>query len=365
MAGTRQDKAREEEKFQRITSQWFTPVTFGFLVLVTVFSWLLWGVVRGATGVLLSFAPLQLLDAGGMWGESVWSGRWDRLFTAGLLHGSPLELSIIAMLVGIVGFAVERYLGPARTVIILLSGCIAGSVVGLFVGSHEVLVGSWSGGFALFGAALFLFVFRNSDLVPHHRGLGRQTNVVLLAASMSAVNMLHFLPWTSILLFLISGILSGVVTAYLLTRSGPLISEGPSYRWTVVALGLVALFVAALVTSAVHLRSQENLQEERLQWVKSGVERANDEAEERSLFRMTVDGSNHLLDTKHRDELLLEVIATTDLFVFDVAALPIGSDNRRCPSDSSEADAWHQSVIDVLGAEKEEEYRSAVSVVCR
>ncbi len=355
--------AREEEKLRRNEPR-FTPVVFGFsLVLAILFA--VQFVVLGTRE--LSFpgdSRFQLLDAGGLWATSVVDLRWDRLFTAGLTHTHILELLIVSTMVVAIGFGVERYLGAVNTAIVLSVGLLAGSVGSLLLAGSDVVVGAWSGAYALFGAGLYLFVRKNSELAIVHRRLGRQLLVALIAATF-IVHGLAFLPLAALAIYPVAGVVAGVITAHLLLRSSEPLGAAVSVGRRVVAAVFGLLFLAAFATSAVHAGG-DDLQEDRLALVRHLSESADTETEQRDFLRDLVSDTSYLSEFAEQAELIAEAIRHGE-FGGETVAQSLVFELRQpfpCGRDDADVQAWHSVIASALDGEESDKYLDSITRFC-
>lgn len=109
---------------------------------------------------------LVLLRMGGAVGSLIRQGEWWRLLSATLLHGGVLHLGMNLLAIYSLGSLVERLLGPARLVTILVVAGLAGSGLGVVLTPphRDVLsIGASGAVFGLLGTSLLWAVYPRRD----------------------------------------------------------------------------------------------------------------------------------------------------------------------------------------------------------
>lgn len=175
----------------------------------------------------------------GMWGGAVIVGdQWYRLLTGAFLHGGVMHLLFNGFALYVVGPQLENWLGHLRYAALWLISALGGSVLGLLVEPQVMSVGASGAIFGLFGAIFVL-----------GRRLRLDTRFILglLVANLLITFLVPGISWTAHIGGLVSGLLLGLVYAYLPSGGG---GAKPRVRaaWHV---GLTVAYLVVLAVAAV------------------------------------------------------------------------------------------------------------------
>ena len=204
-------------------------------------TWVLAGACLAVFALQLLLGP-ELFEVGYFSATLVADGDLWRTFTAGLLHGSPLHLTVNLVGLFFFGSLVERALGTARVVCVMALaeiGSMTASAVageGGVVGVSGVLAG-------LVGALLFLELFRR-DQIPAWWRLPRRLLLMLIILIPLQALLDMNVPLIAGEAH-IGGFVAGIATAALLTRRARLSAAAPA--------GVRAAAAAAAMASLVSL----------------------------------------------------------------------------------------------------------------
>ncbi|MEY9214494.1 membrane associated rhomboid family serine protease [Thermobifida halotolerans] len=175
----------------------------------------------------------------GMWGAAVIIGdQWYRLITGAFLHGGVMHLLFNGFALYILGPQLENWLGHLRYAALWLISALGGSVLGLLLQPGVMSVGASGAIFGLFGATFVL-----------GRRLRLDTRFILglLVANLLITFLVPGISWTAHIGGLVSGLVLGVVYAYLPPRRDSTRPWAPA-AWHV---GLTAGYMVVLAVAAV------------------------------------------------------------------------------------------------------------------
>lgn len=117
------------------------------------------------TSGLNSFATPVLLAWGANYGPAIAVGEWWRLLTSTFLHGGLLHLANNMVLLGILGWQLERVLGALRVAVVYLLAGVGASLISCWW--HPAIVGVGASGalFGWMGLGLTLYWRPQTDVV--------------------------------------------------------------------------------------------------------------------------------------------------------------------------------------------------------
>lgn len=367
------NNATEQEKIKGYQYFFLAPATLGFLAVLGIVAWLQ-GSREGVTTTLdPRMLDLHLLEIGALWQPSVLDGRWDRLLTSSFLHSHLFEVLAAAGLIAVFGGLVEHYLGAARTLIIILTGCLAGGLVSLVLLPEAVVFGAWSAGYALFGTGIYGFVRRRSELVISQQTFMGDTGSLLACSIFFPYIVSSYISLSTVLLLAISGIISGYVMAHIILTSSSSLRPSSSKIPTAIATGLVIAFAAGLAQSYSHFKTDESTQITRIQWAKSVAESAESEADQAHLLRLIVLETRNHSGRANKREIVREFIRHSDLPGWRVADTVLyRSNDYRCFFDPDDPDgspqnvgqAYHNKMSTVLSEKEFQSYMERAAEIC-
>jgi len=164
-----------------------------------------------------------------------------RLFTAMFLHEGMLHIGVNMLSLYFIGSVFEQLAGRGKYLVLYLVSGFAGNVLVFLLGpAYVVTVGASTAIFGIFGA-LFVYVFRNRSAYPN-QVLGQLAFWMALNLVITFTN--SGISWQGH----IGGLIGGIVTLELLTRSGRRPLRTPLTRTDVWAvLAVLAVLVAIVV----------------------------------------------------------------------------------------------------------------------
>ncbi|EJJ29210.1 rhomboid family intramembrane serine protease [Rhizobium sp. CF142] len=220
----------------------FTYALIGILVAVYVCE-LVFGVDMPKAG---SPSTRTLLVLGGTFRPSIIAdSEWWRLFTAPLLHGSPLHLAVNCISLWFAGGIFERLVGWRWFAAIFFISALGGSIVSVWINPPDIVgVGASGGIVGLFAAVIAVSIrFRSTPLAqPLQMGAIQILVPSLLPIIFGAKNGEH-IDYAGHL----GGALAGAALALLLVVFWP--RERPNPRFGAAAVAFSALFVIVAVLS--------------------------------------------------------------------------------------------------------------------
>jgi rhomboid protease GluP len=194
--------------------------------------------------------PPLLRSMGSMVAERARAGEWWRYFSCTFLHGGLLHAALNTLVLWLLGRSVERFIGPARFLIIYFSAGLCGSVLSSwFVSSQSV--GASGAIWGLLGAEMALAFYPRPLLPPALVGIARRT-----AAANLGLNLINsFNPHVDVAAHVGGGLMgAGVLVS--LAATGHLSANGRAPLRAGIGLQLIAgslacLFVAGLSTAII------------------------------------------------------------------------------------------------------------------
>ncbi|UYZ63859.1 rhomboid family intramembrane serine protease [Hymenobacter weizhouensis] len=163
----------------------------------------------------VSFQASDLLAWGGNYGPLIQAGHWWRLLASGFLHGGLMHWLQNMVTLGLMGWLLERLVGPVRLVLLYLLCIVGASLLSTWWHPDTVSVGASGGIFGLFGLAAALVL---SPRVP----ADERSVLLALPGALCAINLLlgWIMPGTDNAAHL-GGLACGLVLGTLVTRLLP------------------------------------------------------------------------------------------------------------------------------------------------
>ncbi len=103
---------------------------------------------------------LELVRLGANVPELVRAGEWFRLATATLLHGGFVHLASNALPLLLMGEYLERVLGHARTLLVLVAAALGGAIGSLLFATASMSVGGSTVVYGVVGGVVYLLTLR-------------------------------------------------------------------------------------------------------------------------------------------------------------------------------------------------------------
>jgi membrane associated rhomboid family serine protease len=186
-----------------------------------------------------NFRTATLYQTGAIYRPALLDGQWWRLLTASFVHANLLHLLLNGLMLLVLGWRLERYIGAWRVgLIFLLTGWGAAVIsFGLTLHNRDFVVGSSGAIFGL-GGALIGYALRNRAILLHQAlllSLVLAANLLLVAAVPGVDQRAH-----------LTGLAGGLFFGYLGTPpsspSGVRFSNRP-----LLLLGLLWFFISGLL----------------------------------------------------------------------------------------------------------------------
>jgi rhomboid protease GluP len=233
---------RKRQKLARIATSKPANVTKWLLgILAVYFGVELWlGVASDAFGLLELGANAPFL---------IDQGQYFRVFSANFLHQGWLHIILNGIALLFLGGAVEKLVGPWRTLLIYLIGALAGSLGSYLAGPGAISVGSSTAIFGLFGAFLVLHIRYWRQLPPPFRQSVAWWIFIVTINSVFPV-LLPIIDYMAHLTGLAGGALAAWVLLMPMKDLQP--DRRPSKPVKIVTALVSAVFVAALAQAAIY-----------------------------------------------------------------------------------------------------------------
>lgn len=106
---------------------------------------------------------LELVRLGANVPELVRAGEWFRLATATLLHGGFVHLASNALPLLLMGEYLERVLGHARTLLVLVAAALGGAIGSLLFANASMSVGGSTVVYGVVGGVVYLLTLRRAE----------------------------------------------------------------------------------------------------------------------------------------------------------------------------------------------------------
>ncbi len=207
----------------------------------TLGTYVLLGLIAAAFCGQLAVGDLEkattLVRLGGNAPALVRDGQWWRLVTAGLLHGNFIHFYMNTIGLYSMGVLVEKLIGRARFLIIVLISSVVGNLISAWAASSLVSVGASAGIFGLLGALLVVQV-AHRKVMPLALTIAPRRWLVLIGLNV----VISLLPGIDFWAHL-GGFVSGAVLALIFSRT--LDVRNPRAGSALVAISMTVSMICA------------------------------------------------------------------------------------------------------------------------